>query len=153
MLAVGDHQCPIITWRWSELSVGLPRLIFISFFLCVCVFGQECIGASALFFLPCSHFPEQWITLTWGAAKHMSGSHAFGSSFCADRSLLMPAESMVIGSECGNATHGNHRAAYCYCILLTGAWEFTGNLKRESTCLPVLHLNVGPKHGIRNISN
>lgn len=37
MLAVGDHQCPIITWRWSELSVGLPRLIFISFFLCVCV--------------------------------------------------------------------------------------------------------------------
>lgn len=40
------------------------------------------------------------------AAKHMARSHAFGSCFYAGRSLLMPAESMVIGSECGSATCG-----------------------------------------------
>lgn len=73
----------------------------------VCVSGQQHIGVCTLFCLPCSHVPEQRIT-HGGAAKHISGSCVFGSSFYADQSCLMPAESMGMGSECGSGTWKPH---------------------------------------------
>lgn len=116
----------------------------------VCVSGQQHIGVCTLFCLPCSHVPEQRIT-HGGAAKHISGSCVFGSSFYADQSCLMPAESMGMGRNVA-VVPGNHIAAHPHCILLPGAWDFTGNL-RQLTCLSALHLYIDPKRGVRNLGN
>lgn len=100
-LAVGDRQHPVITSMIRAICGSAKAAVYFLF----CGFQwQEPIGASALFFLPCSHFPELWVMLAWRC------SQAHGQKSCVWQQL-------VCRQELINASwiHGDRKRAWrCY---------------------------------------